>query len=386
MKKILITGGPVPAYLDDVKIITNKFKGGLMANLAEMFYDQPDLFPDVDITYLTYKGSKIPYLGGDKKINRVVYHDGIFDYKDKVLALSPEMDAVILGAAVANLIPRNRIEGKFPSHNYKPGDVIELYFTIAPRIIDEVKKVAPKTHLFGFKLLSGADYEELISAAYGVLLESRATAVFANDAMDLMQKYAVTKERAVHPITNGQVPQWIWEAIHEEYYQTEFKDLPNIYNAYSNITYVQKMIEIIKYYRKDFVEVENQILLGTVAVRENDGFLTTRRKKGLNLFSIDPIRDVVYVEKVDHKKRIVYTWDNKKATLNAPLLARIFEVREDVDYIVHHHHQRKDLPTKKYATPGTKEDSNRRVKQHPSFNIKKHGCILSFNREGNLIK
>jgi phosphopantothenoylcysteine synthetase/decarboxylase len=31
--KILITGGPVHAYLDPVKIITNKFKGGLMAEL-----------------------------------------------------------------------------------------------------------------------------------------------------------------------------------------------------------------------------------------------------------------------------------------------------------------------------------------------------------------
>ena len=34
-KKILVTGGPVHAYLDDVKIITNRFKGGLMARLAE---------------------------------------------------------------------------------------------------------------------------------------------------------------------------------------------------------------------------------------------------------------------------------------------------------------------------------------------------------------
>jgi hypothetical protein len=33
--RILITGGPVHAYLDAVKIITNKFKGGLMAELGK---------------------------------------------------------------------------------------------------------------------------------------------------------------------------------------------------------------------------------------------------------------------------------------------------------------------------------------------------------------
>ena len=34
MKRILVTGGPVHAFLDDVKIITNSFKGGLMARLV----------------------------------------------------------------------------------------------------------------------------------------------------------------------------------------------------------------------------------------------------------------------------------------------------------------------------------------------------------------
>src|ERR1035441_6034934 len=96
----------------------------------------------------------------------------------QVVELAPKYDAVILGAAVANLIPVERFPGKFPSHNYKPGDIIPFSLKIAPRIIDEVKAVAPKTHLFGFKLLSGVPHDELISAAYGVLLESHATAVF----------------------------------------------------------------------------------------------------------------------------------------------------------------------------------------------------------------
>ena len=33
--KILITGGPVHAKLDAVKFVTNRFKGGLIADLAD---------------------------------------------------------------------------------------------------------------------------------------------------------------------------------------------------------------------------------------------------------------------------------------------------------------------------------------------------------------
>ena len=95
MKKILITAGAVPAKLDDIKIITNKFKGGLMAALAETFYSCPNLFPDISITYLTYKGSKIPYgtthktssAAEGKREIEVIYHDGIWDYKEKVLTI-----------------------------------------------------------------------------------------------------------------------------------------------------------------------------------------------------------------------------------------------------------------------------------------------------------
>lgn len=35
MKKILITVGPIPARLDSVKFITNRFKGGLALKTAE---------------------------------------------------------------------------------------------------------------------------------------------------------------------------------------------------------------------------------------------------------------------------------------------------------------------------------------------------------------
>src|SRR3989344_6183826 len=133
MKKILVTGGPVHAYLDSVKIITNRFKGGLMAELVD------NLSGLVEVTYLSpAKLGSVPPKNQFNNIN-LIEHAGFEDYMRIVLEIAPQMDAVILGAAVVNLIPTKPFKGKFPSHNYKPGDVIPIDFTIAPRVIDEVK-------------------------------------------------------------------------------------------------------------------------------------------------------------------------------------------------------------------------------------------------------
>ena len=361
MKTILVTGGPVHAYLDAVKIITNRFKGGLMSDLAE------DLLEfDTRIVYLCAPGgmSKTP-----RKHERieVVYHDGFGDYRQKVAELAPKMDAVILGAAVANLIPAAKIDGKFPSHNYKPGDVIPINFTIAPRVIDEVKRVAPLTHLFGFKLLSGVTNEELIRAAYGVVIDSRATAVFANDALDLQQKYAVTKERGVHPLTQEELASWIWTMINDVYYSTVVDSGPPPSNEA-----VRRFHELVQNYSCFFKPNEVGLIFGTVAVRHESGFVTGGRGK-------NELASLSNVTWVDHQGRKVHVTGSVKASLNAPLLSRMFD-NPLVEYVVHYHCQYPGIPTVDYAPPGTVRDSERR--NGTSFNIKDHGCILLFDKEG----
>lgn len=370
MKKILITGGPVHAYLDDVKIITNKFKGGLISNLADQICKQYE--GKIEIIYLSSKTSIVPK---NKSIKHII-HNGLYDYRDKVLELAPSMDGVVLGAAVVNLIPKNKIEGKFPSHNYKVGDTIPINFTIAPRIIDEVKKVSPNTCLFGFKLLSGVEKEELISAAYGVLLESKAVTVFANDAMNIMQKYAVTKERSVHQLSNEDLPSWIWERLNEQYYKTIRKEMGLVSVAESN-----EFFQLVKRYKSLFVKVKEGFVFGTIALRrENDSFFTTIRGKN------ESDGGTVVEEVDDEKKTVCVGFGLPKATLNAPLLNKIFKERKDVKYIVHYHGRFLSLPSVEYKTPGTVEDSLLRdVKKYPSFYIKGHGSILSFNEKGEII-
>lgn len=397
-KKILITGGSVHAYLDAVKIITNRFKGGLMSKLAGEFVDMAenrskavkvnrgDKTADVHVTYLCSKSSQQPwwanYLGGEETPHLTcIHHDGIDDYMEKVVALAPTMDAIILGAAVANLIPKNKIEGKFPSHDYKPGDTIPIEFTIAPRIIDEVKKVAPHSLLFGYKLLSGVDYYELVRAAYGVLLESKAVTIFANDAKDLMQKYAVTKERGVHPIHNDQVAQWILDRLEEKYYSTIMAKSHTILPVMKEGQ--ESLNKILITQKSSFIHTDEGFVFGSGALLlgngfDGHGFVTTSRGK-------NELEDYAFVSDVDHDKREVWCATSKKASLNAPLFDRVFTTFKDVEYILHFHHQRSDLATVDYATPGTDKDSQR-VMVGPSFNIEGHGCILSHSRTGELLK
>ena len=361
MKNILITGGPVHCHLDAVKIITNRFRGGLIAELADDLLSR-----DTKVSYIcaSHLGIKQPF----KRDNLTIYeHQGIADYERLVLELAPGMDAVILGAAVANLIPIETFKGKFPSHNFKPGDVIPINFTIAPRIIDKVKKVSSHTHLFGFKLLSNVPYDELIRAAYEIVLASGADAVFANDTARLLQKYAVTKERGIHPMAQRELAEWVWQMVNDVHYRTLLADEQEISEA------AQLQIRrLMNQFSPKFRAVENGILFGTIAVRHKSGFLTTGRGKR-------ELDTLVNVLKVNHVKRQVIVAGSMKASLNAPLLARIFE-NPEVDSIVHYHQQEGDLPTLPYAPPGTIRDTDRR--KDTSFNIQGHGCILLFNKYG----
>lgn len=76
--KFLVTGGPVHAYLDDVKIITNKFKGGRMETLASELGAAGH-----DVIYLTSKYIKPIGFSG-----KTILHDGFKDYSKKVLEYS----------------------------------------------------------------------------------------------------------------------------------------------------------------------------------------------------------------------------------------------------------------------------------------------------------
>jgi hypothetical protein len=430
MKTILITAGPVHEHLDDVKIITNKFKGGRIAALAERIisnsvtelpeeqvlkvirfamlrlyklghYDIPyvenvEIFKNVfelckyKVIFLCAKGTKepdIPQSTLKRELIEIVYHNGFNDYYDKVKKYSKEVDAVILGAAVCNLIPAEPIKGKFPSHNYKPNDIVPINFKIAPRVVDMVKKEAPKVHLFAFKLLSGVEHEELIDAAYDICLESKATAVIANDLTNLDDKYIVTKEKGVLPYKEENYHEFILNCIESEFYKTVITKEPQFDESKFYKTVITKSDMMTEFLQNPnlYVRVctlisqfshlfmkrygKEQYVFGTIAVidRDDNSIITSvRGKKDLDKF----VRCFV-----DNKSGIVFA--NEKVTLNAPLLDHIFQTFKDATAIVHYHDFDKDLPELPYQLPGTNKDSIRDLTGcEEGFVIKGHGTFL----------
>ena len=365
-----MTGGPVHAHLDAVKIVTNRFRGGLMAQLAENLACRFDC----EVTYLTAKDARHPR---QRPNLRVLLHDGFFDYRDQVLALAPAHTDVVLGAAVANLVPQNPWPGKFPSHDYFEGDVVSIPFLVAPRVITQVKRVAPHVNLFGFKLLSAVPRQELVDAAYGIVLDAHATAVIANDAEELLLKHVVTRERGVHTFAMGPgLEDFLWQLMTDQHYQTQLTAEPGPAAGAAEVLDLAQRTHAQR--PGFFVEVHGGLLFGTVAQRvESGGFWTTGRGK-------HELSQAVYVRDVDHVARVVRTHGPQKATLNAPLLDALFAQMPELQTIVHGHVQDAGLPTLPYAQPGTVRDSLRQPKG--SFNVQDHGCFLLYDHQGQLLR
>jgi hypothetical protein len=140
---------------------------------------------------------------------------------------------------------------------------------------------------------------------------------------------------------------------------------------------------------------------GCLAVRiKGGGFVTTTRgKSGLH----EGVRytDNTYgsgvltaVWKVDHDERTVlvghHQFSQEKATLNAPMLDKLFELRPDVKVIVHLHKlvDKANIPIIEYTPPGTADEmhtaiESRRVDPDGVYviNMQGHGSVVGFTTD-----
>ena len=182
------------------------------------------------------------------------------------------------------------------------------------------------------------------------------------------KKYVLTKEKSVFEIDDE--VEYIDDANKDIYYHTEYVD--------EEIDLGDRLDLFKEYISKYKDKIINNLygdkyIFGSIAVRlDDDSFITTIRGK-------EDLSEYTIVRRVDHESHTVYV-RGKKATLNAPLLAHLFENKE-VDVIVHiNHYFDSELENKDYAFPGTVKDSIRDNKE--SFNIKYHGVIYLFDKTG----
>ena len=209
---------------------------------------------------------------------------------------------------------------------------------------------------------------KIIDEVYKRLLQNKWNFVIL-DVNDVL--HVLTKEKSLFNINNEQ--QFINSCEQDIFYKTiiENKNISinkNDLNIY--IVYMQKYKDIMQ---KNIYG--DKYIFGSVAVKTDKGFITTiRGKENLNEYTI--------VTNVNHKNHTLNVI-NVKATLNAPLLDYLFK-NEKVKVIVHINHKYDDkLPYYDYAFPGTVKDSIRDNKT--SFNVKYHGIIYLFDKNGNLI-
>ena len=209
---------------------------------------------------------------------------------------------------------------------------------------------------------------EIIEETYKSLLENKWHFVIldVNGVLNVL-----TKEKSLFEINNEQ--QFINEFEQDIYYKTIISNQKMIINE--NDLKIYK--EYIQKY-KDIMQKNiygDRYIFGSVAVKTDSGFITTIRGK-------ENFNDYTIVNGADHTNHTLNV-TNKKATLNAPLLDYLFK-NDKVKVIVHINHEFDDkLPYCDYAFPGTVRDSIRNNKT--SFNIKHHGLIYLFDKDGKLI-
>jgi hypothetical protein len=389
MKHILITAGTTYGRLDDNKLVGNRIRGIWATKFAcwlhSRGYSVTLLLPDTfDKASLERTMREMPLVSRPANEQlptfEVLYQNGYESYAEQCYALAPKVDAAVMASAVVNWIPKNPVKGKMTTEGYAEGDVIDIPFYLAPRVIDRMRKLNPKLTLIGCKMTAGSTRDELMRAAYGTLLKAHCNVVVANDLSNLKEKILV------YPDGRQSVQadfEWMYHelkaVIDDVFYRTESDPDPGAIDPDRLETAKARFNRICDRYRENFVKRPDNgpdRVFGSVAVRIDDqNTLVSPREKG-TMFTAD---DAVIVTSVDRHKtaRIIRTVDGKKATLNAPLLLKVLDFFE-WDTVVHLHELHAKWATLPYAPPGSVRDNDRALSGEDSgFNIEGHGCVFA---------
>ncbi len=186
--RIIVTGGPTPVPLDDVRVVTNIFRGTLGRETAKE---------------LVLRGASVSFLlGGDLEVEDwlrpfTTVYKTYEEYRNRVIeyASAPtKPHTMILSAAVADYRPREVFAGKIAS---KSNELVLPTFVPTEKVVDKAHEIAPQMPIVSFKLLSRVSVEELIAVARA-RLETHSQIVIANRREDCTAThqvvYIVSKE------------------------------------------------------------------------------------------------------------------------------------------------------------------------------------------------
>ena len=167
-KRILITAGPTWVAIDSVRVISNIATGETGVLLAEK---------------LSELGAKVTLVLGpvgacclNRKIKLIKFK--FFDeLKDKVIQelKAKKIDIIIHSAAVSDFKPKQKNKGKLASNKKH-----NLVLTPLPKIVRQMRCLAPRAKLVMFKLESGLSKASLIQRASVARKKINADIIVAN--------------------------------------------------------------------------------------------------------------------------------------------------------------------------------------------------------------
>ena len=168
--RVLVTAGPTIEYIDPIRVITNKSSGKMGIAVAEEAQRR-----GAQVTLVYGHGTAPPPSG-----MKILSAETTKQMYDLVLSelKAVRYDVLIATAAAADFGPESSFKEKVDSHTTRE---FEVKLKSLPKIIDQVKRVSPKTFLVAFKAEYNVSDQELVERAQKRLKNSRADFIVAND-------------------------------------------------------------------------------------------------------------------------------------------------------------------------------------------------------------
>lgn len=150
--RFLVTGGPTPVPVDNVRRIINRFRGKLGIRIAEELYRR-----GADVKLIHGDGALQPPPHLPHLVARTFdeYRQGVHSHLDE-----GDWSAAIFSAAVADYRPKEVLPGKTPS-----GRELTIELVPTPKVIGEVRERHPDLHMVTFKYQESVSHDELMEIA-----------------------------------------------------------------------------------------------------------------------------------------------------------------------------------------------------------------------------
>jgi phosphopantothenate-cysteine ligase len=171
---VLVTGGGTIAPIDDVRVIANVSTGRFASQISQALLET-----GAAVWHVATPAAATPKPSSPGALHlRPLPRGTVAEYAQEIQSIltSQRIDIAILAAAVSDFEPVPA-PGKIDSDR----DELVIRCRPAPKIIEQVKRWAPRVFLVGFKMLSGATDEALIAAARRSITRTGADLVVAND-------------------------------------------------------------------------------------------------------------------------------------------------------------------------------------------------------------